>query len=139
MARFTDCLGREWVLRMTLGHRSGLKDIGVLMQPGDMGQTIAAFVEAFGDPEKVVALCHLLTTPAPTVTADEYAAGWDGETFERAAEALEDCIADFFLAGRRRKWLFSGGCGKRWRGRTSRWQRRLPVPSRLRTRRTLRR
>lgn len=100
MARFTDCLGREWVLRLTLGHRTPLKDIGVLLQPGDMGETIAAFSAAMADPEKMVALCHLLTTPPPSCTADEYAAGWDGEAFERAAEALEECVADFFLTRR---------------------------------------
>jgi hypothetical protein len=100
MARFSDCLGREWTLRLTLGHRAAMKDIGVLLSPGDMGQTIAAFYEAMQDAEKVVALCHLLSTPTPTMTADEYAAGWDGETFERAGEALEECIADFFLSRR---------------------------------------
>ena len=100
MAKFTDCLGREWSLRLTLGHRTGLKDIGVLMVPGDMGETIAAFVVAMSDPEKVVALCHLLTHPAPTLTADEYASGWDGPTFAAAGEAVEECVADFFLSRR---------------------------------------
>lgn len=97
MAKFADCLGREWTLRLTLGHRSGLKDLGV--DATDLATTVASLTRVTGgaDVDALVAVVKLLTVePIPP----DYDHGWDAGTIDRAGEALVDAVADFYL-GRR--------------------------------------
>lgn len=99
MSKFVDCLGREWTLRLTLGHRPPLKELGI--DTSELGKALATLTEATGaDVDKLAAVCHLLTVEP--VTIEEYARGWDAVTVELAGEALADAVTDFFL-GRRPK------------------------------------
>lgn len=97
MAKFTDCSGREWTLRLTLGHRAGLKQLGI--DPTDFGTAVASLAQVTGvDAEKLVAVCHLLTVEP--VSREEYDQGFDAATIEAAGEALADAVADFYLSRR---------------------------------------
>lgn len=95
MAKFRDCLDREWSLRLTLGHRAGMKDLGVDMK--DFGAAVTALSMATAmDAEKLVRVCHLLTVNPPPLA--EYEAGFDAVTIDAAGEALAEAVADFYLA-----------------------------------------
>jgi hypothetical protein len=97
MARFTDCLGREWTLRVTLGHRAGLKALGV--DAANLGTALGTLTELTAmDADRLVAVCHLLTVDAPPLV--EYEAGFDADTIGAAGEALADAVADFYLSRR---------------------------------------
>ena len=95
MAKFRDCLGREWTLRLTLGHRAGLKDLGI--DTSDLVAALATLVRVTGmDADRLLAVCHLLTVEP--VTLAEYADGFDPATIDLAGEALADAVADFYLS-----------------------------------------
>lgn len=99
MSKYVDCLGREWTLRLTLGHRAALKDLGV--DTADLGSTVSTLTQATGGPDidRLVSVVKLLTVePIPA----DYADGWDAGTIDSAGEALVDAVADFYL-GRRPK------------------------------------
>jgi len=97
MARFTDCNGDERVLRLTLGHRAGLKALGV--DTADLGTAIGTLVRETGfDVDRLAAVCHLLTVDPPPL--DEYKAGFDAVTIEAAGEALADAVTGFYLSRR---------------------------------------
>lgn len=97
MAVFRDCLDRTWTLRLTLGHRAGLKDLGVDCK--DLGTALATLTAVTGvDADRLVSVCHLLTVE--DATREEYERGWDARTIEAAGEALADAVADFYLSRR---------------------------------------
>lgn len=97
MAKFTDCLGREWTLRLTLGHRAGLKALGV--DTSDVGAAFSSLATAAGvDVERLARVCHLLTVEP--VSYEEYERGWDADAAEAAGRAVEDAVTDFFLSRR---------------------------------------
>jgi hypothetical protein len=97
MAKFTDCSGREWTLRLTLGHRAGLQALGI--DPTNFGTAVATLAQVTGvDAERLVSVCHLLTVEP--VTREEYDQGFDAATIEAAGEALADAVADFYLSRR---------------------------------------
>lgn len=95
MAKFTDCNGCERVLRLTLGHRAGLKVLGI--DPANLATAMSSLAVATAfDADKLVAVCRLLTVDAPPLA--EYEAGFDPATIDAAGEALAEAVADFYLS-----------------------------------------
>lgn len=92
--QFSDSQGRAWTLRLTLGHRNGLKALGVDTANFHTALDTITRLTAF-DADRLVAVCRLLTVePVP----DDYADAWDGGTIDAAAEALADAVTDFYLS-----------------------------------------
>jgi hypothetical protein len=99
MAKFTDSNGNEWTLRLKLGHRKALAELGVGFNGANFGETIGAFMAATGDPDTLAKVAHAIATAPPT-TAEQLADSFDGETFAAASLALSDEVIDFFHHGR---------------------------------------
>lgn len=96
MAKFTDCLGREWTLRLTLGHRAPLRELGV--DTADVAAAMSSLGHLTGmDAAKLAAVCRAVTVEPITVSVDDYEMGWDADTIERAGEALADAVLGFYL------------------------------------------
>lgn len=96
MSKFSDCLGREWTLRLTLGHRAPLRELGV--DTTDVAAAMVSLAQLTGfDADKLAAVCRLLTVEPITVGEDEYLLGWDVATVEAAGEALADAVLGFYL------------------------------------------
>lgn len=96
MSKFSDCLGREWTLRLTLGHRATLRELGV--DTTDVAAAMSSLGHLTGmDAAKLAEVCRAVTAEPITVGVDEYEAGWDADTIERAGEALADAVLGFYL------------------------------------------
>lgn len=99
MARFVDSNGGEWVLKLKVGHRKRLADLGVGFEAGNFGATMAAFLAACDDPDRLARVLHAIAV-SPPATAEELADSFDGATFAAAGLALSDEVVDFFHYGR---------------------------------------
>lgn len=99
MSKFTDGNGNEWTLRLKLGHRKPLADLGVGFNGANFGETIGAFMAATADPDVLAKVVHTISVSPPS-TAAELADSFDGESFAAASLALSDEVIDFFHHGR---------------------------------------
>ena len=99
MARFVDSNGGEWVLRLKLGHRKPLADLGIGFDATNFGRTIASFLAICDDPDKVAKVAHLIAVSPPS-PPEQLADSFDGEGFATASLALADEVIDFFHHGR---------------------------------------
>ena len=98
MAVFTDCLGREWDLRVTVADLEPLRRLAGL----DLSGLSAAVGHAGGlisDPEKLVrVLYHLCSEQAKSqdVSPEAFGRGFAGMILVESARALMEAIVDFF-------------------------------------------
>lgn len=99
MARFKDITGDEWEVRITAGHLRPLReDFGIdlrdALKPGE-----TALTETLGDPERFMQVVYSLCAPQVekrSLTPEDFAYRFDGETTESAAVALFEAINSFF-------------------------------------------
>jgi hypothetical protein len=99
VSKFTDSNGNEWTLRLKLGHRKPLAELGVGFNGANFGETIGAFMAATADPDVLAKVVHAITVSPPSTVA-ELADSFDGKTFAAASLALSDEVIDFFHHGR---------------------------------------
>lgn len=95
MARFTDCEGREWELRITRGHLAKLREAGFDLNAA--AKDPAAF-SALDDPETFGRVLWVLCerqAAARDLTPEEFAGGLDGPASFSALDALEAAYLDF--------------------------------------------
>lgn len=95
MAKFKDCLGREWSLRITTRLLKPLREAGF-----DVG-ACAKGAEGYlplADPETLGAALWVLCETdarAKQIAEDDFAGGFDGPTIFAATTALMGAVADF--------------------------------------------
>lgn len=93
MPTFTDCLGREWNLRVTLADLRPLREMGI-----DCAKVMTAMERLpdvlFGDAERLATAVYRLS--GCKLTTDEFAEGIDGPALESAGIALVEACVDFF-------------------------------------------
>lgn len=124
MPSFKDRNGREWKLSLTVGDLPALREMNFDHNALATGNGLAALM--FNEPEKLVTLCHLLAhEQTKGVTAEEFAAGFDGPALEAAGFAvLEACVSFTRPSGIaaqtmtlfRREWETLGGKFTTWTG-----------------------
>ena len=99
MARFKDCEGKEWDVRILTGHLRPLReefgiDLRDALKPEEN-----SLAEALGDPEKFGQVLWVLVQPqaeAAGITPEAFAFRFDGEALESAGTALFKAVWDFF-------------------------------------------
>jgi hypothetical protein len=100
VARFVDCKGYEYDLRLTVGKLAVVREeTGV-----DLGKALAsegALADLmFGDPARLASVLYAVAEPVgPQIAAPDpvdFAHGLDGPALERGTEALLAAVADFF-------------------------------------------
>ena len=98
MAKFTDLVRREWTISLTSGdlrrvrEQAGL-DLGKALTNTDrLAELLFGDVEMFG---KVVWVLIEKQANALSITPEEFADGFDRDTFESASSAITDAILDF--------------------------------------------
>lgn len=101
MAKFVDCLGREWTLRVTVADLKPLKEVGF---------TFTAFVPdtasaVLFDPEHLMKVLRVMAHVPPETTDDDFHAGFDGPAMQRAGEAVLEACANFSPHSRLAAWL----------------------------------
>jgi len=97
VAKFTDQLGREWVLKIDVPmlarfRVAGLNLGAVMRDPKGL--------DALDDPETLGRVLWVVVEAQATarqVDQDSFAAGFDGPTIFAAIEAFEEALADFRL------------------------------------------
>lgn len=99
MATFTDCKGREWDFKLTVGLLTEVREAtGVKL--GEILRSETALSDfLFADPEtvgRVMWCCCREQAEAAGVAPESFAAGFDGPTLEAATEAFLGSVADFF-------------------------------------------
>lgn len=96
MAQFTDSLGREWRLRITMADLKALKAAGldVAAVAGDPAalQAVAEDFEQYG--RVLWELCSAQARAA-NVSPEDFARGFDGPALFAAAGAIEEAVWDF--------------------------------------------
>lgn len=95
MAKFKDCLGRDWSLRITTRHLKPLRETG--FDVGACSKGAEAFLP-LADPETLGRVLWVLVGPDAVkagVSEDDFAGGFDGPTIHAATTALMEAIADF--------------------------------------------
>lgn len=106
VATFSDCLGREWVLRLTLGDIPRVKDATAKDgRPGIDLNAVLTDATALGrlvysDPDTLGRVLWVLVEKQADrlgVTPEGFADGFDGETLARCGDALAEAVTDFFL------------------------------------------
>lgn len=101
MAAFTDRLGREWELGITVKDLKPLKAAGFDFAgflPTEAGSVLL-------DPERLVQIVRLFAHVPDAVTEEEFADGFDGPALGRAGEALLEACADFCPTSRLAQWM----------------------------------
>lgn len=96
MAKFTDAIGREWKLRITMGDLKDLKEAGlnvsqVSREPAAL-RDLANDFERFG--QVLWVLCETQADELD-VSPKQFATAFDGPTLFAAAGAIEEAIWDF--------------------------------------------
>jgi hypothetical protein len=95
-ARFTDALGREWHMRITVADLPALRAMG--LKPTPIGEAVA-WIErtAESEQEELVSAGYLLCrAEAADFSPAEYASGFDGPAMWRLTAALAHAVIDFF-------------------------------------------
>ncbi len=108
MNEFTDKLGREWRLDITVGSAADVEAVsGVdLLRCVQDGEALTSLL--YTDPRRLVKVLGAILSEdmaAGNVSPDSFARGFDGATMERASEALLGAICDFFPRSRVAKAL----------------------------------
>lgn len=102
MSKFKDAEGKDWDLRITVGHLRPLReDFGIDLRAA-LKEDDTTFAEAVGDPEKLGQILWVLLGPQAEkagITPETFVMRFDGETVERAAVALVEAIVGFFRPG----------------------------------------
>jgi hypothetical protein len=101
VATFTDCEGRDWHLRLTVGDLPKLRDLGFDLNGFAAGEKLGEVL--FADTERFVRIMLLLSRSP--LSFEEAAAGFDGPTLEAAGMALLECFADFSPRSRLAQWM----------------------------------
>jgi hypothetical protein len=97
MARWKDCLGNEWEMRLTVADLKPLRELGLdASSVVTAGEKLADVL--FGDPDKFCRVAHRLSRAE--VPVEQFAAGLDGPAMEAAGVALVESIIDFFPRSR---------------------------------------
>jgi hypothetical protein len=99
MARFADCTGREWTLRLTVGLLDDVRDqLGIDLWK--VTTDAAAAVEPlYTDVRKLVGLLWLLVEREAAkagVSPEEFGRALDAEALDASAEALFEALLRFF-------------------------------------------
>ncbi len=92
MARFTDCKGRDWELRLTLGLVKPLREAGFNVAD-------AASFARLDDPDLIGRVLWILCEDRATdrgLSPEEFVKGFDGPAIFGAIDALQDAYCDFF-------------------------------------------
>lgn len=95
VAKFSDCLGREWSIRITLGMLPKLREAGfdvnaVAKNPAQLS--------VLSDPETLGKVAWTLCEKqaiAANVDPEQFADGFDGPTIQDAVQAILESILDF--------------------------------------------
>ncbi len=95
MSRFTDCLGREWELRITRAHIPKLREAGF-----DLNATVKDpnKLDVLADPElmgKVLWLLCEQQADQRKLTPEQFAEGFDGAAWFAAQDAFGAAYFDF--------------------------------------------
>lgn len=100
-AEFTDCEGRPWRLRLTVGGVEEVKRVTGI-ELGDEKDTQWVNLLFKGGGKLVEVLYQLCEKQAEKlgVTPENFAYGFDGPTLEAAGNALGVAVADFFPRSR---------------------------------------
>lgn len=108
MHRFTDTAGREWMLRVNVGtarrakEDAGIDILGLLDAPKDGAKSQLETLSE--DPSRIVPIVASLCKEQIAdrkIDAFTFEEGFDGETLEKATNALLEEIIDFFPNPRR--------------------------------------
>jgi hypothetical protein len=91
-ARFTDALGREWQLRITVADLPVLRELGLMHDPLKAIEWIAK--ASFSEPEKLVVAAYRVGRA--DCAPEAFAAGFDGAALMRLVSALSHAVIDFF-------------------------------------------
>lgn len=98
MAKYTDCNGNEWELRLTVAMLGRLRtDAGFSLGKEMAGERIVETL--FGDPEtfaKVLWVMCDAQAKARTITPEQFVSGIDAKALDDAAIGLMEAITDFF-------------------------------------------
>ena len=100
MAKFTDCLEREWDLTLTLGAVSRVRkshkiDLGKILS--DHKELVRLLYEDFDMLGQVLYGLLEKQIKAANLTDDDFIDGFDGPAIQRARDAFAEAIANFSL------------------------------------------
>jgi hypothetical protein len=103
LSKFKDADGKEWEVRVTVGHLRPLRELGM-----DLKEFVKEGAEAgladllFGDPERFGQIMWVLCGAQAEkvgLTPEDFACRLDGESLDRAAVALVEGVVGFFRPG----------------------------------------
>lgn len=102
MHKFNDTPGREWIIKITFGELRRIRDelsfdLTKILDGGEESQRIT-------DPILLVDIIYLLIEAKAnerSVTPEDFGRSLDGETLEKATEAMTGALIDFFPPARR--------------------------------------
>lgn len=98
MPQFADRHGRAWTPTVTVADLKPLRE-ELKFDPAGLSDGRRLFEVLYAEPEKLVAVLHLLARPKG-VSPEEFADGFDGPALERGGVALLEAFADFFPRSR---------------------------------------
>lgn len=103
MAKFTDDLGREWRVAITVGDLRALRELGA--HPDELlKDELKGLAALVGDPERLVGVLYALAheqAERAGLAPEAFAAGFGGRACEAGADALIGALADFSRGQRR--------------------------------------
>ena len=93
MATFTDCLGREHALRITVANLRPLRELGLSIDKiAEAGEALGTLL--FGDRERLADALWAIRS-GDAITRPDFDDGMDGPALERGGEAMVEAVIDF--------------------------------------------
>lgn len=103
MAKFTDDLGREWAVAITVRDLKLLRELKA--HPDELlKDELRGLAELVGDPERLVGVLYALAHDQPEklgVSPEAFGGGFGGPGLEAGTDALIQALADFSHGQRR--------------------------------------
>lgn len=93
MATFTDCLGREHTLRITVANLRPLRELGLSIDKiAEAGEALGTLL--FGDRERLADAIWAIRS-GDALARPEFDDGMDGLSLERGGESMVEAVIDF--------------------------------------------